>query len=254
MNKINIEYLFSAGYRCYSPDIMKDNNIREYSGPFDYLFIDLETVFELTSTKMEKFLTNIEPFLQNSSNTYIHPDLQYLKSQGGVHYMAHSYNNTLLRINTNYIDTSGSNNIYEWKRQCIFHHHDIFNSNIYATLNRRKHRYNTIVEKYSDTTCLFHVTRIEHITDISEYMNSIYRLRQKYNIQFYLIIIVCCDNLPNSVYFNNKTLFIIKKVNPYSIQIISGDGTDNCNTSFTDEINVIKNYIDFNLKKINELE
>lgn len=55
MDKITINYIFSAGFRCYSPDTLKEFGLRPFSGPFDYLFIDIESVFTLINKKMSFF-------------------------------------------------------------------------------------------------------------------------------------------------------------------------------------------------------
>jgi len=39
--------------------------------------------------------------------------------------MAHNYDNVDLRININYMNTCSSENLYDWKHICVFHHSDI---------------------------------------------------------------------------------------------------------------------------------
>jgi hypothetical protein len=250
MNPIKIRYIFSAGFRCYSPDTLKRFGLRPFSGPFDYLFIDLESVFKLVNLKMSLFLSNILVFNKNKQHTY---DLNSLNNLNTKHvcYMAHDYNSLDLLINTNFIDDNLSGNLYEWNSICIFHHHNILNREIYDTIAKRVDRFNNIMEQHYETTCLFHITKILSIYDIQEYMNNIILLKVMYYINSYIIIIVCCDNLEDSYYFKEKVLFIFKKVAPYSTQIELYK-TDN-NLDYTMEINIMKNFFNFQLVPISEV-
>ena len=51
VNRVTINFIFSIGFRCYSPDFLKCHNIRNISWPFDYLFIDIETAFDNINNK-----------------------------------------------------------------------------------------------------------------------------------------------------------------------------------------------------------
>ena len=43
---IEIEYIYSIGHRCNCPDFLKYYNLRNISGPFDYLYVDIDTCFD----------------------------------------------------------------------------------------------------------------------------------------------------------------------------------------------------------------
>ena len=43
-----INFIFSIGYRCYSPEFLNNFKLRKMSSPFDYLFIDFETSLKTT--------------------------------------------------------------------------------------------------------------------------------------------------------------------------------------------------------------
>ena len=53
-----IHFLFSLGHRCNSVNAMKENDIRMCSGPFDYMYIDLEACFQ---SIQDRFQTFFEP-------------------------------------------------------------------------------------------------------------------------------------------------------------------------------------------------
>ena len=70
-------------------------------------------------------------------------------------------------------------------------------------------------------------------------------MKKKYNINCYIIIIICSDKLDDYYIFENDILFIIKKVNDYQYQYHNKPGTDN-NLNYNKEFNIIKNI--FNLE------
>ena len=69
--------------------------------------------------------------------------------------------------------------------------------------------------------------------------------KKKYNINCYIIIIICSDKLDDYYIFENDILFIIKKVGDYQYQYHKKLGTDN-NLNYNKEFNIIKNI--FNLE------
>ena len=166
--------------------------------------------------------------------------------------MAHDYNTSNLRINTNFLDDTLSGNLYEWNKICVIQHHDIHNKEIYDIISKRCERFNKIIEDHSYKTCLFHITRILTISDIQEYMNNMIQLKQLYSINTYVVVVVCCDNLDNVQYFKENFLFIIKRVEPYDLQITQGDKSDN-NFYYANEINIMKQYFNFQLVPLNEI-
>ena len=244
-----IEYIFSAGFRCYSPDTLKTYGLRPFSGPFDYLFIDIDSVFKLINLKMSPFLNDIIVYNKNKQQNYNLSIINDLNEKN-VCYMSHDYNNIDLRINVNFLDDKLSGNLYEWDKICIFHHHDICNKEIYDNISKRVDRFNKIMEKHYEKTCLFHITKILTI-DIQEYIDNIIRLKLLYSIPCYITIIVCCDNLEDTCYFKCNILFIVKKVAPYSKQIVEGYGTDN-NLDYTHEINIMKQIFNFQLVSLSD--
>ena len=141
-----LNFIFSVGYRCNSVDFLKRYNLRQYSGPFDYLFIDLETSFQIINNKFDNFLNDIIVFHKNqkklelvyNKNTSECENKFYELIKNDIGYMAHNYNNNLLFINQNYIEKNKlSHNLYDWNRECIFLHHNLLDTNIYNKLKIR---------------------------------------------------------------------------------------------------------------------
>ena len=158
MSISKINFLFSAGARCNSVQMLIGNNLRMFSGPFDYLFIDLETVFSVIHTNMDTFLSDIVIFNKSKNITYTNEKLNSLRKKH-ICYMAHNYNNIDLRINPHYTDETLSGNLYEWKRICIFHHHNVFSTNIKQTILNRVNRFNKIIRLFPTQTALLHITK-----------------------------------------------------------------------------------------------
>ena len=251
MDTTEIGYIFSAGFRCYSTDVLKQSGLRPFSGPFDYLYIDIETVFKLMNKKMSLFLNDIVIYNKVKQQTYCIDSLNELNEKH-VCYMAHDYNSVDLRINTNFLDDTLSGNIYDWEKICIFHHHDISNKHQYDIIKNRVDRFNKIIEQHSDKTVLFHITKIQTFNDIQEYINNILRLKELYSINTYIIIIVCCDKLEDTYYFREKVLFIVKKVAPYNTQLLQNQVDNNC-IDCTRELNIMKTFFVFKLVQLREM-
>lgn len=255
---IEINYVFSIGYRCNSPNILNDFGYRKISGPFDYLFIDIETAFYNIHTKFNIFLKDIVLINKNKK----HIELYYSKNKlnksldnfifnTNVSYMKHNYNDINIIVNQNFIDNI-SNNLYNWNRICNFAHHHIFEKDVYNKLNKRIDIFKELYDKYCKNMCLFYITKIEETTDYIQYKKNIFHLKQKYNINAYIIIIICSDKL-NEVYdFENNILYIIKKVPNYIDQYNSIEGTDN-NFKFIKEKSIIDMFFNFNLSTYDEI-
>jgi hypothetical protein len=260
--KIILKCVLSIGYRCYSAEFLKNYNLRKFSGPFDYMCIDMETCFKAIHNNYYDFLNDIIVMYRNEKSV----KLMYQKKtreikknivellENDIRYMADNYNNSGLLINQNYIDDNTlSGNLYDWNSICLFLHHAIQSEDIYKQLKMRCDRSQRLMQKYGETTCLFFISKIVNCSNITDYMNDIIRMKQKYNIVSFLTMILCCDNLEDTHFYNesNKCLFIVKKVEDYETQY-SRYRTDN-NYSYDKEYNLISQYFDFQLLEKNDV-
>lgn len=164
--------------------------------------------------------------------------------------MKDNYNEKNLLINMNYMDNI-YRNLYYWTKICIFLHHDVNNENTYDIIKKRCERFQKIYKLYNKNTVLINITKIIEINNIKNYINDVFSLKKKYNINCYLIIIVCSSILTEDIIFENDILFIIKKVDSYNYQF-NNYRTDN-NFDFDKEYEIIKNFFKFNLKTYNEI-
>ena len=257
-----INFIFSIGYRCYSPDFLNNFKLRKINSPFDYLFIDFETSLKIINNNFNDYLNDIILFNKNTQhiklfykkNTTEINDKFYELLQNNIGYMENNYNSSNLLFNQNYLDDNKLNdNLYNWNTICSFHHHNILDCNIYISIKNRCERFNNIINKYNETTTLFYITKIINCENIVDYMNNIVELKTKYDIKCFIIIIINCDNIEDSEYYNevNKCLFIIKKVENYETQYTKYQ-TDN-NLNYEKEFNIISKYFTFNLIEKNNI-
>ena len=239
---ITINFIFSIGFRCNSCDFLKKYDIRPVSGPFDYLFVDIETAFENICNGFENFLKDIVHVnkSKNINEIYYSNEIvckKILDLSNDVRYMGHNYHDYDLLINQNFIDNNDSN-LYDWKRILLFLHHDITNQEAYESIYKRIQRFKKIYNERCENVCLFYITRIIEI-NFEIYKEKIKNLKKKYKINCYIVIIFCSHNVQQECYLlEDNILFITKKVRSYKKQKI---GTDNNNLNFNKEyITMIK--------------
>lgn len=255
---ITINFIFSIGFRCYSPDFLKQHNIRNISGPFDYLFIDIETAFDNINNNFDLFLNDIVVVNKNKkinkiyySDKKINKQLLDFTENKDIGYMSHNYNNSSLIINQNFINNTPSN-LYNWDRICIFHHHNITEKSTYDIVYKRVNIFKNIYKNRKKDMCLFYITKVVETGNIEQYQKNIYDMKKQYNINCYIIIIICSDKLDDYYTFENDILFIIKKVNDYTYQYHNGHGTDN-NLNYDKEYNIIKKLFDLELMSYEQI-
>ena len=262
MNK-KIQFFFGIGFRCNSTGFLNNYNLRRFGSPFDYIFVDIETVFECINNCFSDFMSDIVE-LDKSKNTL---QLWYAKNTTTVYpefknlldntygYMSHNYSYNL--INQNYLDVKCmSNNLYDWNRICVFHHHNITKQVEYDKIKYRYERFINILNKYMDTTALLHITRIVTCDDIMEYINEIISLKKRYNIACHLITIICSDNMKEHHYYYDeyRCLFIVKTVHDYITQCSTYETDNNLPCyNYDNELNIIKSIYNIELFERNEL-
>ena len=249
---IEINFIFSIGFRCYSNDFLNKYKLRKISGPFDYLFIDIVTAFDNINNDFDKFLSDIVFINKNNKVTKIYYSDNLINNQildfvenKDIGYMSHSYNDNNLIINQNFINKT-PHNLYNWDRICIFHHHDIIEKSIYEKIYERMKIFINIYKERQNNMCLFYITRIVELENLDEYKTNINNLKKKYNINCYIIIIICSDKLDDNYSLENNILYIIKKVNDYKHQY-HYYGTDN-DLNYDKEYNIINKI--FNMKLV----
>lgn len=257
---IEVNYMFACGGRCNSTDFMTAYKLRQISSPFDYIIVDLETVFTAISNSFSNFLTDVvllsaqENRLElhySKETTEVSEKLKSFKALDWRGYMNADYTKNTLLINQNFIDNTPGN-VYDWNRCCIFLHHWIGDMGKNASIERRANIFKNIYNRDPRNLCLFCVTKILEIEDFESYKDYIKKLRSKYDISCYLIMIVCSDRLEESHLLDDLTLYIVKRVPSYKIQSHWTD--NNIDRTFDKEREIISQYFDLKLRSYQEIK
>ena len=171
--KTVITDIYSLGYRCNTDDLMKQMNIRNYSSPFSYMVIDYKSVFHYINTNFEKFFDII--YLDNKQKNN-----QIFELSNNTFYNYNWYNTLWyhdLYINKSCLNNRNIQNITDWNNVCIWNHHNLNESNIQTTLNRRIQRLYDSLDNRSSSTLLIYINKIENsvnydINDLLDFTKS----------------------------------------------------------------------------------
>ena len=261
---IEINYVYNAGFRCNASKVLARFKFRNMSSPFDYMFIDIETCFENINTKFQNFMKDIVLMNKDKNvfNIYysdkkINKKIINIQQKKDIGYMKSNYNNTNVLINQNYINNVSSN-LYFWDRICIHIHHNISEKFTFNKIKKRVNIFRKIYDLFPNKLCLFYLTKIIETTNLDDYKKYIFKLKKRYNIKAYLIIIICSDKIDDTHIFENDILFIVKKVDNYNLQLekierknkIVGDNEIN----FDDKLKIINKYFKMNLLNYDEIK
>ena len=258
-----INYVFSVGYRCNSVQFLRRFEMSKFSGPFDWMYIDLETSLINVHNQFESYLDDIVILnknenklinIRNKNFELINSDILKLYDSNIV-YMDENYLKITLPINQNFT-IANSNDLYEWSRICIFLHHDLISDNEVDKIKTRVDRLNKIMDKDKNKVMLFYISKIIESKTVDEQINEIYLLVKKYNIESNLVSILCTPNYDDDVKVIDNCFFIIKNVPDYTFQF-ENNKTDNnfewleygmSGINFEKEYEIIKN--NFDLSKL----
>jgi len=266
MNNPVIQFLFSCGFRCYSPDALKFNGLRKMAGPLDYIFVDLETAFKLITRRFDGFIHDIVEYKKSANAlTLCYPKYSDRISQnfidftkGPIYYMEKNRANEHYFYNQMYLDDTLDSNLYRWKSICVFAHHNLYSSEHRATILRRCDRFNRVMDLYQTATVLFHITKI--VTNIEECIQSIICIKQKYSaIVSHLVVIVCYDETVEKAEVKSicrdGIVFIFKPVETYHVQTLKYDEENSAyKYDYSKEIAEMKSYFIFELHTLEMLE
>jgi hypothetical protein len=253
MEKIKINFIFSAGFSCDSANYLKRYNLRKMSGPFDFMYIDFETTLKVIASNFEDYTSDIvvcnkhyqNRYLQNKKNTTEpHPRFTRFIENEYIGYISDNYYDVDLLVNQNYIkEPELPGNLYDWTHICIFFHHNIVNRPTREKIIMRSNRFMNIYEQTPLKTCLFHITKpLLETPNQNQYIESIIELKKKYKIQSYMIIFILLEveSQITTHEFKYDCLFIILTKDQYI-------GTDK-------GMEIVKQYFDIDVSEnINEI-
>jgi hypothetical protein len=228
-----INYVFSVGYRCNSVQFLRRFEVSKFSGPFDWMYIDLETSLMNIHNRFEFYLDDIVILnknenelinIKNKNFESIDPDILKLYNSN-ISYMNEDYFKTRLPINQNFTVVNSSD-LYEWNRICVFLHNDLTSDAEVNKLKIRIDRLNEVMDKDKNKVMLFYISKIIESKTIDEEINEIYSLVKKYNIESSLVSILCTPNYNDDIKVIDNCFFIIKNVPDYTHQF-ENNKTDN---------------------------
>jgi hypothetical protein len=197
----------------------------KFSGPFDWMYIDLETSLLNITNRFESYLNDIV-ILNKDENKLINiknKNFQLIKTDilelydFDISYMNENYLKTTLPINQNFT-TINSNDLYEWNRICVFLHHDLILESEVNKIKIRIDRFNEVMDKDKDKIMLFYISKIIESKTIDQEIDEICSLVKKYDIQSTLVSILCTPNYDDGVKVIDNCFFIIKNVPNYKTQ------------------------------------
>jgi len=251
-NKLVINCIFSIGHRCTPVYNIKDYNLRKFSGPFDYVIVDLKSAMKIINNNFEDYLNDIVIFCEGTHNRLIlgknTTDVkEKFSNLTKIRLNDDDRQKHVLFFNQNYVDDNIDSNVYNWKTICLFYHHSMAaDCNDLSTLKRRCERFQQVNQKYNNTMALFHISGKFNCDNEVDYMNEITIFKKINNINCILIIICCVTNIENKTYYNDvdKCLFIFKHL---------GVDEDELKLTYKNEIDIIKSYFDFNIIELNEI-
>jgi hypothetical protein len=134
----------SIGWNCNTTGFLEKYNLKSLNSPFEWMFIDFQTVMENIRDKFKDFISKI---------SFTKPIFSHMDEPLGN-----------LRCNINFCDIT-SNDIIEWNRICIFHHHPLETDVGLSNMVRRINRFLSLNPK---ETTLIYMTK-----PVSDYMKII---------------------------------------------------------------------------------
>ena len=188
----------SLGLQCLTSTVLKDNNLRTNSYPFDWILSNPEFIYKILYFLLEKDI-NIDKLVRE-------------------HFFRNDKKCKLNQVE-HYIVTNNGKAIYNELYNCIFPH-DVYNQNDINKYIRRFERLksdilnleNNITFIYISQSSLksgnFTINGNEIIKNVFENMNKIFLLIKKYNKNSKLIIFDAIQN--EDIYILNNEIIIHK--------------------------------------------
>lgn len=229
-----INYVFNIGKRCNGTEFLKSFNLRKFSSPFDWMFINIETSLELIKNNFKEFIDdivyiNINNDIKNSlKGKEIDDKLIELKN---ISYIAHDYNNNQLFFNQKFLPEKIDSNIYNWDRILLFLHYNFYNEADIEKLKRRQERFQSIIKENPENTLLFYLSQI--LTNDKAVIIKEKVIEKSKTVKANIVTVLCIEELDESKWYQTSieiydNLYFIKFLVPsYDIQIHKWNSLDN---------------------------
>lgn len=188
---IKIHNIFSIGYRCTTDIFLQEFLfIRNYSSPFSYMVIDIETSLKFIENKFENY-TNTD-CIQPGKKTFKFNKQDWKCSN--IHKCSEIKND-----NTDILDMN---------KVCIWNHHNLYDQDVIKSLNRRTEHLLRILNTIPDTLLLFYIEKLQiYDGEKKIYFNK--NILNNYNCNFLIIIPLLHLNKDPYVYYEDTNIKII---------------------------------------------
>ena len=252
---VEINYIFSMGWRCSATLFLHSLGLRSFSSPFDNMFCDLESSLRLSKNKMNGFLDNIIMIKQDQNQIYlvregmIHevPDNFKKLNEQEIMWDYKSWKDHRLFINTEYNPKGElSQDVNTWDPIWVMIHDDLREKDMIETYNRRITRFNKIIEKFPEKTMLFFLSKVLDFDDFAGLQKRYIDLLDKYSPEQYVCLVLCSDKIEEEtfLFYKEKYLLLFKRVPSLKEQQKNGGLTENDTdkVDFTREISLIRQH------------
>jgi len=262
MTRKEIKYSFSIGYRCNSVQFLRRYEMSKFSGPFDWMYIDIESAVENIANYFKVYLIdiavikkdeNILELINPEKYDSVRDDIKMF-FDGTPVYMKQGYSGQLLPINQNYSNPK-SNDIYRWDRVCVFLHHDFRKDDEIEKIRIRISRFNEATAKSPEDALLLYVSKILDDTTVSAEIDRLSSLYGTLDKRLNIVSVLCFPHEGERHVMIDNMLFIIKKVPGYQEQYETYETDNNFEwlewgmqgLNFDKEFEIIEKYYQFNL-------
>jgi hypothetical protein len=234
----------------------------KFSGPFDWMYIDIETAVSNIRDSFSNYLDdivivkkneNIVELLNCKNTDTIKDGIMSFFDLDPV-YMKHKYGEQLLPINQNFLGSTPGD-IYQWDRTCVFLHHDLRRFEEVEKIKVRISRFVDTVNVTPEETLLFYISKILEFENVDEEISKLSNLYKSIDKRLNVVSILCCPYSEERSYKIDNMLFIVKKVPAYREQYEKYETDNNFEwlewgmqgLNFDKEFKIIENYYQFNL-------
>lgn len=205
MQQIIIHNCYGIGYRCTTDSFMIKNNIRNYSGPFSYVVIDFQTAIKFINNNFHNYLDTI--LFKKNTHKFL---FNKKKWNHNIFFNKEIYNNFIFNFDIDH------KNISDYKKVCIWVHHNLNDDLIKNTIQNRIIKFNNTLNNLNENTLLLFIDNIyeNDIENYNYYLNNLNGFNNKTNIYFCILIPIYNYNKePYIDKYNNNITFIKYKSN-----------------------------------------
>jgi len=192
MNIVNINSIFTIGFRCNSDDFLKEFlKIRKYASPFSFMLIDIKTALSFIDNKFENY-TNTDFIYYAKKTPY-----KFNKSTWDCHNFIHKY----ATIPDDCVD------ILDLDKVCIWNHHNLYDKNTITSFNTRSLHLLNCLSNSPNTMLLFYIEKLQKYGERSSYFDK--SILDNYNCNFLILIPLLNYNSDPFLFYDNSRIRII---------------------------------------------